>query len=538
MKVFWGRMAAMARRRFGRTMAMGLGLGLAACLVASADSPPKSQLLWEHSRAFRIPVTVPEESRKQIREMILWSSDDAGYAWKKATQTTPDAPEFAFRAPRDGEYWFAVQTLDTNGKFYPNGDTPPEPMLRVIVDSVRPTVVLEPQGRRGTVAGVRWEVEDDHLLLSSLALEYQSEGARDWRQVPLAPGDLALIGAKSWDTGTGDTVKVRLTVRDRAGNSRSAEQVLADGLADNPDLADAESRRSAPPVKPISGRPGPTFSTDDADGFGPMEPPPTPPGRTTPRVADENGFEVPETAPGPAPDRDFASAPRNSFANRSPRGSTAGETLMVGSQRFPLKYEVEDAGPGGPALVELWMTRDSGRSWTRQPKDADCMSPYNVDLGGDGLFGLCLVVQSASGLGDLPPAPRDQPQMWVEVDSQPPSVILEPPRSGRGTNMGKVEIRWRASDAHLADRPVMIYYREDRPDSPWVPIGERMDNLARYIWTVPESIPPRFHLKVEAQDTLGNKGSDDTLNLGPVLLDRARPRGRILGLEPGSTSRQ
>ena len=40
-------------------------------------------------------------------------------------------------------------------------------------------------------------------------------------------------------------------------------------------------------------------------------------------------------------------------------------------------------------------------------------------------------------------------------------------------------------------------------------------------------------------DSLGNRGSADTLDLGPVVLDRARPRGRIIGLDQsGGSSRQ
>jgi hypothetical protein len=168
----------MSRGRTWRTMAIVLGLALAGRLDAPAAPPSKGQLLWSKDRFFRIPVTVPNDNRKLVKEMYLWASDDGGIHWKQATRATPDKPEFSFRAPRDGEYWFAVQTLDVNGKIYPNGNTSPEPSLRVIVDSVAPTITLNPQGRRGTMAGVRWEVQDDHLYLSTLTLEYQEEGGR------------------------------------------------------------------------------------------------------------------------------------------------------------------------------------------------------------------------------------------------------------------------------------------------------------------------------------------------------------------------
>jgi hypothetical protein len=37
-----------------------------------------------------------------------------------------------------------------------------------------------------------------------------------------------------------------------------------------------------------------------------------------------------------------------------------GQTQLVPSPRFPLQYEVDDAGPSGPASVELWVTADGG----------------------------------------------------------------------------------------------------------------------------------------------------------------------------------
>ena len=88
--------------------------------------------------------------------------------------------------------------------------------------------------------------------------------------------------------------------------------------------------------------------------------------------------------------------------------------------------------------------------------------------------------------------------------------------------------------AHLADRPVTLLYREDRANAPWVPIIAGQEATGRYLWLVPENVPARFHVKAEALDTLGNRGSADSQDTAPVLLDRARPRGRILGLDPSA----
>ena len=515
----------MWRRVRERIAVVGLGFTLACGTVAlgqQSTAPPPAKVLWHRTRSFFIPVTVAPEHRSVIREMILFVSDDAGASYRNAGRTTPTDPRFSFRAPRDGEYWFAIKTVDTRGKEYPAGSGQAEPSLKVIVDATKPTIMLQPKGRRGSQAAVGWEVKDENLALRSMILEYQAEGARDWRQVPMKTDDFRFIGEKSWDAGTADPVRVRLTIRDRAGNSNSVEETLPEGLAAEPSSgSDARLANSAPPmVTPISSRSAPTPSADMAEdeNFTRPEPPPsTPPGLSNAQ-AESSRPTTHDTEPAPA-------------QTTPSTASAAGSTLLVASPKFPLKYEVEDAGPNGPALVELWVTRDGGRTWSRQPEDVDKQSPYNVDLGSEGTFGLCLVVQSASGLGDPAPAPGERPRSWVEVDSTAPTLTLDRPKVGAGVNAGKLAISWRSGDAHPAERPIRISYRADRPDAPWTPITDWVENTGRFIWNVPPNIPPRFHLRVDAVDSLGNHAMAETTDGTPVVLDRARPRGKIIGLD-------
>ena len=509
-------------------LGVALGLGLAAPSLGQGAKPPADPV-WTSARKFRVPLTLPAKTPKPIRELILYISDDRGNFWKKADRTTPDSREFAVRVPSDGEYWFAVQTVYTDGELFPRGDTPVDPTLRVMVDATKPTIRLEPTARRGSDAGVRWEVQDDNLLLSTLVLEYQYAGARDWRQVPLELSERKLIGVKTWDAGTASAFRARMSVRDRAGNVQTVEQIMPDGLAANPGPSMAEVRAATPPrASQVASRPAPDLTFDDDDGFAPVDAPPggvrgsvAEPGDALPANGGDGDF-APQPDPTPAPPR---SVPGSNPAPAGGNANGAGPTLMVASPRFPLRYAVEDAGPGGPALVELWTTRDGGRTWSRQPEDADRTSPYNVDLGGEGTYGLWLVVQSASGLGDPPPAPNDRPQSWVEVDSAPPVVSIDRPRVGTGASAGKVLVTWRAGDSHLSPKPITISYRAEGADSPWVPIASEIDNSGRFVWEAPMDVPPRIHLKVEATDTLGNRGAASTEDFGPVVLDRARPRG-------------
>jgi hypothetical protein len=201
-----------------------------------------------------------------------------------------------------------------------------------------------------------------------------------------------------------------------------------------------------------------------------------------------------------------------------------------------LQYAVEDAGPNGPATVELWVTPDGGRTWLRRGEDPDKRSPFDVDLGGDGTFGLRTVARSASGLGDQPPAPGDAPEVWVEVDSTPPQVQLSAPVVGTGANAGKVAVYWRASDMHLGPKPVQISWRPDQPGARWQPVTEPMENTGKFVWAVPADVPPRFHLRVDAVDTVGNRGYAETPENAAVIVDRAKPKSRIIGLDPSVRS--
>ena len=224
----------------------------------------------------------------------------------------------------------------------------------------------------------------------------------------------------------------------------------------------------------------------------------------------------------------------NGAGTASQAGASGNRSMLVPTPRFKMQYAIEDAGPDGPAVVELWITQDGGRTWIRRGEDPDRKSPFDVDLGGEGTFGLSLVARSASGLGDQPPAPGDPPQSWVEVDTTPPSVQLYPPQIGTGPHAGKVAITWRASDLHLAPRSVSLLWRPDQPGSAWQPILDGQENMGQYIWAVPPSFPARFHIRVEAVDSVGHRGGAETSDSAPVIVDRSRPRSRIIGLDPNA----
>ncbi len=197
----------LTRRALGLILALGCAApfsadvgGVRAAPAAKRTARPPT--IYTKNRSFRIPFVVEADQRARLVEVELWVSEDLGFTWKMNSRTTPDHPSFTFRAPRDGEFWFAVRTRDKAGKLFPGEDEAVEPSMRVFVDTVPPSLILAPGGRRGSRVAVGWEVRDELLDRQSLVLEYQTEGANAWRQVPIPNGSKGLIGSATWESGT------------------------------------------------------------------------------------------------------------------------------------------------------------------------------------------------------------------------------------------------------------------------------------------------------------------------------------------------
>jgi hypothetical protein len=284
--------------------------------------------------------------------------------------------------------------------------------------------------------------------------------------------------------------------------------------------------------------PPPIAPMDDADRNGTR----LPPAQEAEPVASAPAAQ-PGANPNPAPPAEpppgdpprFPHAANTVASTPPPRRDEP--TLPMSTPEFNLKYEVDDPGPSGhPTAVELWVFDPARNTWSLFGEDDDKASPFRVNLGVEGKFGLSLVARSATGQGDRRPVLGDRPQTWVLVDSTPPIVQLDPPQVGAGRYAGKLAILWQAHDVNLAPRPVTLSWRPaDQPDTPWKPIALGIENSGKFIWTVPENMPPRFHVKVEVADAVGNLGVADTTEAGtPVVVDRSRPHSRITGLEPAS----
>ena len=100
------------------------------CPITSLPDPiPTRQTFF--SIPFKVPPTA-DASQAPV-EVRLYASADAGGSWTLAEKVDPKKTSFSYRAPRDGEYWFAIRTVDRQGHIRPDHSSGPE--LRVIVDT-------------------------------------------------------------------------------------------------------------------------------------------------------------------------------------------------------------------------------------------------------------------------------------------------------------------------------------------------------------------------------------------------------------------
>ncbi len=198
---------------------------------------------------------------------------------------------------------------------------------------------------------------------------------------------------------------------------------------------------------------------------------------------------------------------------------------MVNSRSFELDYDLQSVGPSGVSKVELFGTRDGGRTWRSYGIDSDNRSPMSVRVEEEGMYGFRIVVTSGAGLGDPPPKSGDKPSVWIGIDLTRPAAKITSAEFGSGENEDKLVIGWEVSDKMLAEKPVTLSYSA-QPGGQFTPFASNLENTGRYIWSLDSSIPPLVYLRLEVVDEAGNHAIYDSPQAVP--LDRSRPTGRIL----------
>ena len=209
----------------GRRAPIGLAFALAFLGLISPGNGLAQTVYYADQASFLIPV-YPDPNDKKTQAILLHVSEDMGRTYQFVATAGVLQKTFNYKAPRDGWYWFAVQTQESGGTLKPATMASAQALLKVCVDTQAPSIIL----RQGAMTkdgslGVDWEIRDDSLDLASMRLEYRLLGAKDW--IPL-PAQQLQQGSYAWNPATPSPLEVRLSVRDRAKNL--GEQILAVGL--------------------------------------------------------------------------------------------------------------------------------------------------------------------------------------------------------------------------------------------------------------------------------------------------------------------
>lgn len=512
------------RGRFGGTVMNGMTMLVAGWMACVGTLPP--DVVPMKDRAIQIPIVLNRP--QQIRELLLFVSNDQGRTWQQVAVARPDQQYFPFTAREDGLYWFQVVTIDHRNEREPSDLNQLKPALAILVDTQPPLLRITSAEKLAEEVAVTWQLQEANPEIESLRLEHRPAGdpAAAWVPVQITP---MVAGQARFRPAFPGPIQVRMTVQDVAGNMGQASQTIGMVGVNPMQVANAPVPPPTPVADPVLPNepvlpPPPVRAAESA----PFQPPSR---ELQPAYRPEPSPPVAASRPDPSP-TGITPVATNSPASSSqlPRPELR-NTQLINSTQISLEYEVPRVGPSGLRSVRLYMTRDDGRSWEELADDPDLQSPIQANLPGEGLYGFRLVVESGAGLSKGMPMPGDAPELRVEVDLTPPYLELFAPLPDPKERETLV-LRWSATDKNLAPSPIMLEWATNK-NGPWVPITPQpIANSGSYTWKLNQRLPYRVYLRVTARDLAGNIG--EVISPEPQLIDLTKPEGHLIGIKSAS----
>ena len=359
------------------------------------------------------------------------TAPDRGRAWNLYQRQAANATGFQFNAAEDGEYWFAVRTVD---KLQPPGaehnlNNNFQPELKVIVDTRIPRLDLRASADATGQVMAEWLVHDPNLAAHTFRLQYQDPNGR-WQDVEVQTPDERDVrqqwdGRAQWWLRTKlDEGIVRAEILDRAGNATQVHKrfAITDVAGRSPQQNKFEPALGSRQTEPANNASAGT-SWNDLNNRVKQQLP------SWLTNADQPNEQRPPSGTNAAWDQavegPLQSVVRGPVANRNPQGFNDGQQpqpRITASPNFELDYELFDTGPQGASRVELWLTRDRGSTWELYGSDPDKQSPMEVQLKQEGLYGFQLVVHGFDVPPPQPPQDGSPPDMLVRTSVPPSSV--------------------------------------------------------------------------------------------------------------------
>ncbi len=563
----------------------------AALSIPSNVGRTNDVIYWSKSD-FTIPFHVDQNGQLPA-EVQLESSADLGATWNLHARGDLKSRQFRFESKEDGLIWFRIKTMDGSGKTFDPGGAPlkimvdtKSPELSLSVDTndrgdMEARFIVRDANPVATGLRLEYQTEQDQrwttipFTTSEGLTEMSGNGtwvmpsaarqlvvrliARDAAgnesevtrlpQVPktafgrgglqLASGNPNPRFTQSYPTSNPAIPSVPTTLPNTPAtkNANGATTPLAQNTADypsnrSPSVSNSSAHRNpagpsttpAPTATPISSAsPYPLRSLDEIQN-------------QSQKAAEEVLYL--DGAPAPSSNNREATSHHSPLSvEPSPALEGDGKALTEkpfysSSKAFSLDYAVDSPAASPIAAVELWGTADGGKIWERWGTDPDGVSPFDIKVETEGLFGFRMVIVGSNGLASNRPRNGDNADAWIHVDTEIPSARIHSAQYGKGTEAGSMVIEYLARDSFFGERPVSLSYSE-LPSGPWVTIANGLRNTGRYVWMSDPNLPPRVYLKLEAHDEAGNIG-EHRMDV-PIDIAGLAPRGRIQGFRPITT---
>jgi hypothetical protein len=502
-----------------------------AAIVAPPDQPsapvndPNRPILLT-SRTAVIDIDYDPATRKSIQRTLLYVSRDQGQTWGLEATAMPDQESFTLAVKDDGVYWCTIQTVYTTGLKTPADVTKAPADRKLFLDGTAPTVRIAGAKRQGDEIAVEWTIDEAFPDDAGTIVRYRDASVAE------SPWLAAAITGKrntTFKPAVNGSVIVEVIAKDLVGNQSLAKAELPVVAA----VGGTMPSLRGPPVKPLPA--GSELSMPSAVGSA-TAPAPT----STP----------PGTLPMPSPVTTPAAEPVPLAVTTNDVPANAAPVKPINVTRFELAYSIT-AGPAGVNGIDLWVTRDDGRSWRKWSRHDGRETPLKVILDTkdnpavEGGYGFKLVPESGSRLADAAPQPGTPPEFNVVVDVTRPRIdVYEPVAHADRPDV--VVIRWKATDANFGRDPISVEYAEQLA-GPWksvsatdivavvggqAPVKAQLPNTGEYGWRLPGDLSaPKVYLKFTATDLAGNV--TEAMTREPILVDLTRPRAKIQGIVGG-----
>ena len=213
-----------------------------------------------------MPVNIQEARRAELRELVLYASNDLGRTWQQVAVMPPNQYAFTFTAPIDGSYWLQVAVINQLGKQEPENLYQVPPDQKVVIDTMKPLLRLKPPQRQGDDVTLAWELQEDNPDWSSFRLEYQAKDGGAWTAIQATAG---LTGETRFRPTTPGPITMRLSFNDQAGNQAFtladvAGTIVAAGFNGQPEPGGPGAPLPAPMFPAVSPAPLPPLPPPQA----------------------------------------------------------------------------------------------------------------------------------------------------------------------------------------------------------------------------------------------------------------------------------